>query len=94
MAIMMIMRWEGVSIDQYERAKEVVGWERQPPGGGVIHVTAHDGTALRITDVWESEEAFNAFVSERLMPGVAQVGIEGQPEVEVLPLHDQFTPGL
>ncbi len=94
MAIMMIMRWDGVSLDQYEQAKSVVGWEKEPPVGGVLHVTAHDGAALRITDVWESEEAFNTFVAERLMPGVAEGGIDGQPDVEILPLHDQFTPGL
>jgi hypothetical protein len=94
MAVMMIMRWENVSLEQYDEVKKVVGWEETPPEGGVLHVTAHDGTALRITDVWESAEAFEAFVNDRLMPGVASVGIEGQPEVEILPLHDQFTPGL
>lgn len=90
MAIMMIMTWKGATLDQYEDAKRIVDWENDPPVGGRMHATAHDGEALRITDVWNSAEEFQAFVNDRLMPGVAEVGIPGQPDVEIYPLHDLF----
>jgi len=90
MAIMMIMKWAGVSLEQYDEARRIVDWEGQPPVGGRMHATAHDGNGLRITDVWESAEAFQAFVNDRLMPGVADLGMPGQPDVEVYPLHDLF----
>lgn len=92
MAIMMIMRWNGVSIEQYEAVKKIVDWEGQPPEGGQLHATAHDGSALRITDVWDSAEAFQAFTDNRLMPGVMAEGITTPPDVEVYPLHDLFIP--
>lgn len=88
MAIMMIMTWEGVSLEQYDEAKRIVNWEDEPAEGGVLHVTAHDGKGLRITDVWESAEAFQAFVDDRLMPATAELGLPGQPSVEIYPLHD------
>lgn len=94
MAVMMIMEWDGVTAEQYEETKQTVNWEGEAPGGGILHVTAFDGSAIRITDVWESAEAFQSFVDVRLMPGVQKVGIAGQPRVEIYPLHDLFTPGL
>lgn len=93
MAIMMIMKWEGVSIEQYDEVKRIVDWETHPAEGGRMHATAHDGSGLRITDVWESPEAFQTFVDDRLMPVVAQVGLQSQPHVEIYPLHDLFIPG-
>ena len=94
MAIMMIMSWPGVSLDQYEEVKGLVRWEEDKPAGGVLHLTAHDGEGLRITDVWDSAEDFQRFVDDRLMPGVAKAGLAGEPQVEVYPLHDLYTPGL
>ena len=49
---------------------------------------------LRATDVWESADHFNRFVEERLMPAVTEIGIEGQPDVELYPLHAVFNPGV
>jgi hypothetical protein len=43
--------------------------------------------------VWDSAEDFQRFVDDRLMPGVQQVGIQGQPQVEILPAHAIFAPG-
>jgi hypothetical protein len=88
--VVMSMRWTGVTPEQYEQAREVVNWEGDVPDGAVLHVAAHDGDGIRVTDVWESEDHFNRFVESRLMPGVQQIGIQGQPEVEFLPVQNVF----
>ena len=49
-----------------------------------------DEDGIRVTDVWESAEQFNRFVESRLMPGVQQIGIQGQPDVEFLPVQNIF----
>lgn len=92
MAIMMIMKWAGVSLDQYEQAKSAVNWEEEPAEGGRMHATAHDGNGLRITDVWDSAEAFQAFVDDRLMPVAVELGLTNPPDVEIYPLHDLWIP--
>lgn len=92
MAIVMNMRWSGVTKDQYDQALKVVDWESTPPEGGKYHVASFDNNGLRVTDVWESADDFNRFVEQRLMPGVAQIGIEGQPEVEITEVHRIFAP--
>jgi hypothetical protein len=88
--VVMSMRWAGVTPEQYEEACEIVNWEGEPADGGLFHVASFDDEGLRVTDVWESEEHFNRFVEERLTPGIQQVGIQGQPEVEFHPVQRLF----
>ena len=89
----MTMRWDGVTLEQYDEALKLVRWEEERPDGGTFHVAAHDGQSLRVTDVWESAEQFQRFVDQRLMPGVASLGLPGEPQVEILPAHRVFIPG-
>ena len=93
MAIMMIMEWSGVSVEQYDQLRPIVKWETDHPDGAMFHVASHDGNGLRVTDVWQSAEQMQAFIDKRLMPGVMAIGITSQPKVEVYPTHAIFTPG-
>src|SRR5690349_5318784 len=92
MSVVMIMRWEGVTKDQYEAVRKLVNWEGDAPQGGQFHVATFDGNGLRVTDIWESAQDFQRFADERLTPGVQQLGIAGQPEVEIYPTHAIFAP--
>ena len=94
MAVAMFMSWAGVTAEQYDAVRKLVNWEGDPAPGGLFHVAATDEHGLHVTDIWESPEAFQTFVNDRLMPGVAQLGITSQPVVEVLPIHALFTPGF
>lgn len=90
--IAMFMTWKAITPELYDRAREIVGWERDPAPGGVFHVAAFDEHGLHVTDIWESADDFNTFVQSRLMPGIAQIGDFGQPEVEIVPVHAIFAP--
>lgn len=86
------MRWEAVTPDQYEQARRLINWEGNVPKGAVFHVAGFSNNVLRVTDIWESADDFNEFVQSRLMPGVAEIGIKGQPQVELFPVHAIFAP--
>ena len=90
MAIMMVMEWPDVSAAQYDEVKRITNFENDWPAGGMFHVAAVDGTTLRVTDVWESAEQFQAFAETRLMPCVQQLGITSQPNISILPAHNVF----
>ena len=92
MQTVMLMRWAGVTPEQYEEARSRVDWEGDVPDGAVLHVAGFDGDDLRVTDVWESPEQFQAFAEERLMPTVQEIGIEGEPEVRFYPVQAIFNP--
>lgn len=92
MKVLMMMKWDGGTLEQYEQIRELVDWESNKPKGAVFHVATHDGNALRVTDIWESAEDFNNFVQERLMPATMQAGVPGQPQVEIYPVHSLYVP--
>jgi len=93
MPVMMMMQWSGVTREQYDAVRKIVNFEGNAPRGGLFHVAAFNEKGLQVTDVWERAEDFQAFVEQRLMPGVQQAGIAGEPQVQVLPAHNVFTPG-
>jgi hypothetical protein len=93
MAVMMQMEWPGVTAEQYEQVRVGTNFEGDPPAGGIFHVAALDGDKLRITDVWETPEQFQAFVEQRLMPCVQSLGITAEPQVSIYPAINVFNPG-
>lgn len=54
-----------------------------PPVGGISHTIVEDGGAIRVYDIWESEQALRSFQEERLRPQIrksmAAMGMEGEP---------------
>ena len=94
MATIMLMHWREATPEQYDTAREKVGWDRDVPRGARLHVSGFADDGLHVSDVWESEQAFNEFMQQRLQPAIAEIGIEGQPEVKFFPLHGVFAPAL
>ena len=77
-----------VSKSQYEELRAEVGWETTQPPGGVVHVASFDDSGqIHVADVWESAEAMNTFVEQRLMPSIGKLGIT-PPDVSVYPVHN------
>jgi hypothetical protein len=68
MAVGVFMEFPGVTREQYEQLVEDVALSR-PPEGTLIHVCgpASDG-GWRTVDVWDSQEAFERFANELLIP--------------------------
>ncbi|TQK52241.1 hypothetical protein FBY35_2672 [Streptomyces sp. SLBN-118] len=89
------MRWAGVTPEQYNTVRDEVRWEEEAPDGAVLHVAWFERDGLHVTDIWNSQEAFERFYAERLAPGVQKAGIAGQPETGFTPLHRRFVaPGV
>ena len=87
------MEWPEVSPEQYDQLRNAVGWETDPAPGGLFHVAFVDEGGFKVVDVWESPEHFQTFVDNRLMPGVAQLGIGGEPNVTLTPAHAVWNSG-
>lgn len=87
MAVVLNLRWAGVTPEQYDEVRDLVGWEETAPTGGRYHIAWFEDDGLHIVDVWDTPEQFQSFTDERLMAGVQKVGIETQPEVSFAPVH-------
>lgn len=94
MAVVLFVEWDGVTTEQYEAARKLINWEGDAPAGLMSHVAGFSDKGLRVSDIWESAEAFQTFVQTRLMPGAQQAGLQGEPRVEIYPMHALFTPAF
>ena len=73
--------------ESVRRLKESEGW---PPAGLVYHVMFGSEGDLRVSEIWDSREQMQAF-GERLMPILADIGIEFSGPPEVFEAHNVVT---
>jgi hypothetical protein len=58
-----------------------------PPDGLELHVCFLVDGGFRVSEIWESQEHFNAW-GERLMPLLAEVGVDLPSQPEVFEVHN------
>ena len=92
MPTVMRMDWPAITKEDYENARSHVNWEGDVPDGAQFHVAWFDDDGFHVLDLWESAEAFNGFVESRLMPGLREIGIEGEPSVTLSEAQAVFAP--
>lgn len=84
MSIVVRFTPQNVTTEQYDQsiARLNEQFDNQMPDGCLLHVafTGSDGS-LNVSEIWESEQKFQAF-GETLMPILADLGINpGQPQI-------------
>jgi hypothetical protein len=57
-----------------------------PPDGMDYHVCFGSEGSLRVSEIWDSREQFEAF-GERLMPVLADAGVEFSGDPEIFEVH-------
>lgn len=90
MAIMAIYRSREMDPETFNRFRAAVPIEPIPEGAISHHVAFDDEEGLIVFDIWETEAQLNAFLEERLYPGLQKLGL---PVVEprVAKLHALWT---
>lgn len=64
---------------EYDAVSKLLDMEGNRPAGLILHSAAETETgAVQIIDVWESTDALEAFVQQRLMPAFQQIGVMDQ----------------
>jgi hypothetical protein len=88
----MSLRWKGVTPEQYDAVRKIIDWDNHPIDGDLFHIAAFKDGELRVVDLWESPETFERFGEERLKPALAEAGLDGEPEIELYPAHNVYSP--
>jgi hypothetical protein len=75
--------------EMYDKAFRMVeeAGETLPPDGCDYHVCFGSDSDLRVSEIWDSREQFEAF-GERLMPMLSEAGIGFSAEPEVYEVHN------
>jgi hypothetical protein len=70
----------------YDEITRRMDFDRDPPAGLIVHSAgATPEGGFRISDVWETREAYEAFEAERLKPVIDEVVSELPPERQAEP---------
>lgn len=82
MAIAVYFHPKGMTMEQFEEAHRRLSEAGEAdPAGRMHHSCFGEDGALMVYDIWESQDAFEAF-GTTLMPILAEVGIDpGEPAV-------------
>ncbi|MYS91941.1 MULTISPECIES: hypothetical protein [Streptomyces] len=92
MAVLVEVEFSGVTAQQYDTVDQRVGARAErPPEGLLFHTAIITDTGLRVVDLWESTEACEAFIANRLQPVIREVGYpEPSSEPKFSNVHYHF----
>jgi hypothetical protein len=92
MAVAIVMDFPGGTLDQYDAVIARMGFEPggSPPEGAMFHFVVKTDDGVRVTDVWETMEQFDAFAKEHIGPHSQAVGIPGPPVTTMYEVHNYF----
>lgn len=82
------------SLEMLDAVTEEMNATADPPAGLIVHTHYESGGQVDVTDVWESAEAYETFVADRLNPAMQAVaarhGIalpDGPPQYTLTEVH-------
>lgn len=84
MAVVIVNEIEGGSQELYDQVNPKVMEGGTLPEGCQLHIAGPFENGWRVITVWDSEEQFQQFRSEKLIPAMKEVGGEGfiAPSIE------------
>lgn len=84
MAVALVIRVPGASLEQYDSVRQGLG---DPLGKGQIsHLAGATSEGICVVDVWESRADFDRFLQEQLGEQLQRAGIS-QPEITEFQVH-------
>lgn len=99
MADALILEFDGVGVEEYERVNSKLGIDMQRgtgdwPQGLLTHSAATKDGGFVVYEVWDSKADQERFMEERLGQALQEGGIEGPPSrMEWLGLQAHHNPG-
>ena len=79
MAVGIRLKFNGGTPENYDAAHGVMEVDTDPPQGLIVHSASPIEGGWGMIDFWESRQAFDDFVGERLMPRLQGLGDQGFP---------------
>jgi hypothetical protein len=93
MAVVIVNEIEGGSQDFYDQVNPKVMPGGQLPDGCQVHIAGPVDKGWRVITVWDSDEQFQEFRDEKLIPALREAGGEDRvaPEIKTNPVHNLIT---
>ena len=90
MAVAVELNFPGATLEQYDQVIKKMGLRQggPMPDGGISHWVTETDDGFRVVDIWESKEQFERFAQEQIGPLSREAGIERQPEIRFVEVHN------
>ena len=91
MAVAYKLRFPGATTAQYDQVIQKMGLTPggPTPPGAIFHWVTQEDDGLLVVDVWETEEAFDQYAREKIMPYSQEAGL-GEPKVTKYKVHNHL----
>ena len=93
MAVVIVNQMEGGTQDIYDKVTPRVMESGKLPDGCQLHIAGPYENGWRVITVWDSEERFQQFRDETLIPALREAGAEDRiaPRISTDPVHNLVT---
>jgi hypothetical protein len=93
MAVVIVNEMEGGSQDLYDRVNPKVMEGGNLPDGCQLHIAGPYANGWRVITVWDSEERFQQFRDEKLIPALQETDEADRitPSISADPVHKLMT---
>jgi hypothetical protein len=89
MPVAIEMTFSGATLEQYDEVMGLMELEGIPDGA-LFHWVAETEDGIKVVDVWETREQFDAFAGAKIGPATAQVGV-GRPDTTYRDVHNHLS---
>ena len=94
MTIAVVQDFAGATLAQYDDVIEKMGitpGEQHPDPGCLFHWVTESETGIRVVDVWQDREQFDAWIAENVGPNALEAGFPNPPQNTFHEVHAYFT---
>jgi hypothetical protein len=93
MAVVIVNEIEGGNQEFYEQVNPKVMPDGKLPEGCQLHIAGPIENGWRVITVWDSDERFQQFRKETLLPAMREAGSEARiaPSISAEPVHRLIT---
>jgi hypothetical protein len=93
MAVVIVNNIEGGNQDFYDQVNPKVMPDGKLPAGCQVHIAGPVENGWRVITVWDSDEQFQQFRDEKLIPALREVGGDDRvaPAIKSSPVHKLIT---
>jgi hypothetical protein len=83
--LVQVVHMPGMDAHSFHAADDrILGPEHKPPPNCTFHVNGPDGDGWCVVDAWDSADARDRFLEERVRPAMADAPLQGPPVIEDL----------
>jgi quinol monooxygenase YgiN len=88
MALTFVLEFPGGTQQQYDQVIDRLQLGGKAPPGAIFHVAGPIEGGWCVVDVWESQEAFDRFIQEKLGRAIQEAGLSLPQQPKVFPVHN------